>query len=104
MFKNPFSFNGRIRRSEYGLSFLIYLFGSFFLGFILGAMGIIEPVILFFFSIPFYWFMFAQGAKRCHDLGNSGWWQLIPFYGFWLLLRMERKKVINTERILKVCN
>jgi uncharacterized membrane protein YhaH (DUF805 family) len=24
MFQNPFSFNGRIRRSEYGLSFIIY--------------------------------------------------------------------------------
>ena len=25
MFKNPFSFNGRIRRAEYGISLIIYL-------------------------------------------------------------------------------
>lgn len=25
MFKNPFSFNGRIKRTEYGISFVIYL-------------------------------------------------------------------------------
>jgi len=29
--------------------------------------------------IPIYWFFIAQGAKRCHDYGSSGWWQIVPF-------------------------
>ena len=35
--------------------------------------------------VPYFWFIWAQGAKRCHDRGNSGWYQIIPFYGLWML-------------------
>jgi len=98
MFKQPFSFEGRIRRTEFGLSFIIVFVYSFILQLVLAAMFIssrrsyydnsndssIGLAFLIFF-IPALWFSWAQGAKRCHDLGNSGWFQLIPFYGLWLL-------------------
>lgn len=87
MFQNPFSFEGRIRRLEYGLSYIIsvvafytVLFGSFFWG----GSSITSFIVLLFF-IPIGWFIFAQGAKRCHDRGNSGWFQLIPYYSLWML-------------------
>ena len=35
--------------------------------------------------IPMIWFLWAQNAKRCHDRGNSGWYQIIPFYVFVLM-------------------
>lgn len=92
MFKAPFSFEGRIRRTEYGLSYLIYLAFSFPFNIYLrtsensyeGPSGTVL-VIFFILLIPFLWFLLAQGAKRCHDRGNSGWFQLIPFYGLWML-------------------
>jgi uncharacterized membrane protein YhaH (DUF805 family) len=92
MFKNPFSFEGRIRRTEYGLSHLMAIIGLYTMAFVFGLIGSALNVAddsleasLVLIYIPYLWFIWAQGAKRCHDLGNNGWWQLIPFYGFWLL-------------------
>jgi uncharacterized membrane protein YhaH (DUF805 family) len=83
MFKTPFSFEGRIRRTEYGVSMIIYVIVVV----ILNLLAMAGPVAAFGFVliIPMIWFLWAQGAKRCHDLGNSGWYQLIPFYGLWML-------------------
>ncbi|MEP7264052.1 MAG: DUF805 domain-containing protein [Bacteroidota bacterium] len=89
MFKDTFSFDGRIRRTEYGVSLIIY-FIAYAIIFVFAGLG--DPdhgagpeLIGFVILIPLVWFLWAQGAKRCHDLGKSGWWQIIPFYFLWLL-------------------
>jgi len=87
MFKAPFSFDGRIRRTEYGLSYLLYLVFSvpFNIYFQSNEPSAGVTIVFFLLLIPFLWFLLAQGAKRCHDRGNSGWYQLIPFYSLWML-------------------
>ena len=84
MFSSPFSFEGRIRRTEYGLSFIIGYIYAIIVGFFVGAANGSEGM-MYLFLIPDYWFLWAQGAKRCHDRDNSGWYQIIPFYGLWML-------------------
>lgn len=84
MFTNPFSFEGRIRRTEYGLSIIIYTIAFYALLFLAAALGEAGPFVMIL-ALPLAWFIIAQAAKRCHDRGNSGWWQLIPFYGLWML-------------------
>jgi len=84
MFENPFSFQGRIRRLEYGISSLITMVVAFLVS-LLANLGAGAAIISLFLLIPVLWFSLAQSVKRCHDRGNSGWFILIPFYG-WILL------------------
>lgn len=92
MFKNPFSFEGRIRRTEYGLSVIIFAVARVVTSFIaVGMAGSNSSnlsgaiALMYIFLIPLLWFLWAQGAKRCHDVGRNGWWQIIPFYPLYLL-------------------
>ena len=88
IFNRCFSFSGRIRRLEYGLSVIItsvytvVVFVGLFLNF---AFPYPYELMLYILLIPAYWFIFSQGARRCYDLGYNGWWQLIPFYSFVML-------------------
>lgn len=81
MFSAPFSFDGRIRRTEYGISFFIYIFSYSLISVAIESYSFLSIT----FVTTLLWFLWAQGAKRCHDRGNSGWYQIIPFYVFWML-------------------
>ena len=83
MFSMSFSFEGRIRRMEYGISFIIYVILQSIVNVVLQSSP--DASIIILVDIPLLWFIWAQGAKRCHDLGHSGWYQIIPFYVLWLL-------------------
>jgi len=93
MFKNPFSFNGRINRQEYALSTIV----SFILvvGISMGSDTYefdYKGIFLLFIFITYLWFNFSQGTKRSHDLNNHGMMLLIPFYGLALLFTEGDKK------------
>ena len=84
MFKAPFSFNGRIRRTEFGLTYIVYIIAVIAISALMEIGGDSTQFFGLLF-IPVIWFFWAQGAKRCHDRGNTGWYQIIPFYVFWML-------------------
>jgi uncharacterized membrane protein YhaH (DUF805 family) len=103
MFVHPFSFNGRINRKEYVFAILI-----FYAYLILAAVILIPfsdylgvdacTILLVFMSLPCLYFLLAEGSKRCHDFGVSGWLQLltivVPIFIF-ILIFIPRKKFDN---------
>ena len=87
MFKRPFSFKGRIRRLEYCISYIIYFIWDV-VRVVVYRTSVPSPIVSIFFLIsfiPMLWFLCAQNTKRCHDRGNSGWYQLIPLYILWMM-------------------
>jgi uncharacterized membrane protein YhaH (DUF805 family) len=80
------SFGGRINRLSYGVTVLFYLIAN---SIILSntTMSNLETAIIIFlvFNLIMAWILFAQASKRSHDIGTSGWYVLIPFYGVLLL-------------------
>lgn len=87
MFSHSFSFSGRIRRLEYGISLIIYEVWNVLSAFIASSINDANGGLILYYLllIPGWWFLCAQGTKRCHDRGSSGWYQIIPFYGLVML-------------------
>jgi uncharacterized membrane protein YhaH (DUF805 family) len=93
MFADPFSFTGRIRRSEYGISCILGVFYIYAVLLVIGLLVVnnsnitIEAVTLIYLALYFQyiWFILAQGTKRCHDMNHSGWYQIIPVYMLWMM-------------------
>jgi uncharacterized membrane protein YhaH (DUF805 family) len=96
MFNNTFSFEGRIGRKEYSISWVIFIAVIFIVNALMQTDEIATLLVIFLF--PLCCFIVTQGVKRCHDLGHSGWYQVIPFYIFVLLLvagKQEKNKFGN---------
>ena len=85
--KNYFNVEGRARRTEYWMYFLVYL-GIIIVAGILDAivgMGLIGGLVALGHLIP----SITVGVRRMHDIGRSGWFLLvglIPLIGWIILL------------------
>lgn len=79
----PFSFKGRIGRVQLILSYVMG-FVAWFAIYALSepALEYNSNIFLLFLACTavFFWFLYAQCAKRCHDLGKSGAWMFVPFW------------------------
>ncbi|WP_028025443.1 DUF805 domain-containing protein [Enterovibrio calviensis] len=68
-------FSGRARRKEYWMFILFYLIFSIVLTFIDSMLGTMFLSLIF--SLALLIPSISLTARRLHDTGRSGWWQLI---------------------------
>jgi len=92
MFTNISSFEGRIRRTEYGISLIISFVISFVVGLLFSLLVsdssktyLSTNILKYFLLFPVLLFGIIQGTKRCHDIGVSGWLQFLPFFSIFLI-------------------
>ena len=85
--KHYVDFSGRARRAEYWWFVLPFFITSFVLGFIDGfigtvdaftGLGLLSTIYVLALLLPGV----TVGMRRMHDVGRSGWWQLVPIVGF----------------------
>ena len=77
-------FNGRASRSEFWYFYLFAILGYFISIFLAIQMSFFFAIAIIFGLIIFVPAL-AVTARRLHDMGKSGWWQLtayIPYVGF----------------------
>jgi uncharacterized membrane protein YhaH (DUF805 family) len=90
--RNYFNFEGRARRKEYWMFVLFNLIAGVVLAIVdsvlhtrtASGIGIVGSLYSLAVLVP----SIAVGARRLHDIGRSGWWQLvglIPVLG-WIVM------------------
>jgi len=82
--KNYANFNGRARRKEFWMFYLINFIIAFVIGIIAGMISF--PLLGTIYSLAVLVPTLAVGVRRIHDGNKSGWFILIPFYNLYLLI------------------
>lgn len=79
-------FSGRTNRQEYWMFILIYIVVGIIVSIVEGIIG--TTFLYIILSLALLVPSIAIAARRLHDIGKSGWWQLIviiPIIG-WIIL------------------
>ncbi|VAW75333.1 Integral membrane protein [hydrothermal vent metagenome] len=74
-FKRYADFSGRATRQQYWMFILFYFIGYIVLAVIDGVLGTFVLAILY--SLVLLVPSISIAARRLHDTGRTGWWQLI---------------------------
>lgn len=87
MFRRLFTWKGRIRRTEFCISYILFIIYYFVMQIYISMQ---DPYDIGWGSFIFMLFassiMIFQKIKRSHDMGHSGWFVLIPVFDpIWLM-------------------
>lgn len=84
--KNYVNFNGRTSRHDYWHWFLAYLLFAIIVGAVATMLGKSGEMLSNLISLALLLPSLGIGARRLHDTGKSGWWQLVMLTGIGIFL------------------
>ena len=98
--KNYFNINGRARRTEYWMYFLVYIAIVIVAGILdsIIGLGLIGALVALAHLIP----SITVGVRRLHDINKSGWWLLIalvPIIGWIIAIYWAVKEGDATDNL-----
>lgn len=99
-------FEGRARRQEYWMFFLVNLLISIGIGFVLGVLQAVTRTsalagLSYLYSLAILIPSVAVGVRRLHDTGKSGWWLLlsfVPFGAFFVIYFLAQPGVVGPNQ------
>ena len=80
-FKKFADFSGRARRKEYWMFILFYFITCIALFILMAVAPLIGMIAFFAFLIAVIIPTISITTRRLHDIGRSGWWQLLHITG-----------------------
>ncbi|TKH19250.1 DUF805 domain-containing protein [Bacillus wiedmannii] len=80
--KNYGNFSGRATRKEYWTFSLSNIVIFWLLLFLSSFSEVLVAIIALLFMLVMIIPSFSVGARRLHDIGKTGWWQLLNFVPF----------------------
>lgn len=87
MFRHFFSATGRITRSEFAWTYVLFFVYYAAMALISIQLPRRYEIIPAYFLLLYVIIIVLAGIKRCHDMNHSGWWQAIPFYFLWMFFK-----------------
>lgn len=94
--KNLFSFRGTLSQKPYIIIFVAFWSLCPLFYYLDDNSGLYSNIVLSVLDIPLLWIFCAAKTKRCRYLGMSGWRQLLPLWGLFILLNTMRNKSFRT--------
>ena len=98
-------FDGRARRQEYWMFYLINLLISVVIGVVVGVLTVASRTnmggLTYLYSLAILIPSIAVGVRRLHDTGKSGWWLLlviVPFGAFFVIYFLAQPGVAGPNQ------
>ena len=89
-----FDFKGRTKMMDFWMFLVVYII----INFLLSIVDMLLAAVLHFtilsslFQLAMICPLLGIGARRMHDLGKSGWFQIIPLYNLYLWAQAGQKE------------